>query len=246
MSKKSVSKQAVQLGTMVVTSAIALGLGAAAAGASTTAPASLPNVQAKAAAAITLRINDLNAAISKVNGAKNLGAEASTLDAYLRVDIAPLQSLGQQIAADTTVQSALAAASTIFTNYRVLALVLPASRIAGDAARLDNGAIPTLTADVAKVTAKVTPGNQAELEPLIDNVNADIGSATTSASGVASTVLSDTPSEWNANHSLLTTARGQISSAASDVANALRDLQQIRADLKNGRAGAAATPTTAS
>ncbi len=238
-------KKAVRFGAMTVTSAIALGLGASLAGASTATPTSLSTVQAKAAAAITLRVNDLNAAISKVNGAKNLGSEASVLDAYLQVDIGPLQSLGQQIAADTTVQSAQAAASTIFTSYRVLALVLPASRIAGDAARLDNGAIPTLVTDAAKVTAKVTPANQAELEPLINNLNGELGSATNATAGVANTVLSYTPSEWNANQSLLTTARGQVSSAASDVTNALRDLQQIRADLKSGRAGST-TPTTAS
>jgi hypothetical protein len=245
MSKKPSAKKALQLGTMVATSAIALGFGASVAGASSATPATLSTVQAKSAAAITLRVNDLNAAISKLNSAKNLGSEASTLDAYLQVDIAPLQSLGQQIAADTTVQSAQEAASTIFTNYRVLALVLPASRIASDATRLNNGAIATLTADAAKVAAKVTPTNQAELQPVIDNLNAEIGSATNDTSGVAATVLSYTPSDWNANQSLLTTARGQVSSAASNVTNALRNLQQIRADLKSGRVGAPTTPTTA-
>jgi hypothetical protein len=158
---------------------------------------------------VTLRVNDLNAAIRKVNADQHLGPETSTLDAYLQVDIAPLESLGQQIAADTTVQSAQAAASTVFTDYRLLAIVLPASRIAGDTARLDNGALPTLRVDAAKVTAKVTPTNETELGPLINNLNAEIASATSATSGLAATVLGYTPSKWNANQSLLSTARGR-------------------------------------
>jgi hypothetical protein len=166
------SKKAVRLGAIGATSALALGAGAAVAGAATATPPTLSSVQAKAAAAITLRVNDLNAAIGKVNRATHLGAEASALDAYLEQDIAPLQSLGQQIAADTSLSTAHAQAMTIYTNFRVLAVVLPASRIAADAATIDNGAIPALTADSAKASAKVTSANQAELQPLIDNLKA--------------------------------------------------------------------------
>jgi len=244
------SKKAVRFGAIVATSAMAIGAGASLAGAATATPPTLSSVQANAAAAITLRVNDLNAAISKVNSAKNLGSEAGALDAYLQQDIAPLTALGQQIAADTSLQTAEAQSLTIFTNFRVLALVLPASHLAADASSIDNGSIPTLTADSAKAATKVTPANEAEIQPLIDNLNAEIAAASSATSGVASSVLSDTPAQWNANQSLLTTSRGQISSAVSDLANARRDLQQIRADLKHGAAASPATapttPTTAS
>jgi hypothetical protein len=238
-------KKAVVFGTVVATSALALGVGASAAGASTATPPTLSSVQAKAAAAITLRVNDLNAAIVKVNSAKNLGAEAARLDAYLQQDIAPLQSLGQQIAADTSLPTAEAQALTIYTNFRVLALVLPAARLVTDASKIVNSAIPTLEASSTKVSAKVTPANQSELEPLIDNLNAYTTAASDSTSSAANTVLSYTPAQWNANEALLSTERSQIASAVPDINNALHDLAQIRADLKSGKAAApAATPTT--
>jgi hypothetical protein len=241
------SKGTVRFGAIVATSALALGAGATVAGAATTTPATLSSVQAAAAAAITLRVNDLNAAIAKVNSAKDLGSEAATLDAYLQQDIAPLQALGQQIAADTSLQTAQMQALTIYTNFRVLALVLPAAHLAADAASIENGAIATLTADSAKVATKVTPANEAELEPLIDSLNAELSAASTATSGVTSSVLSDTPAQWNANQALLTAPHGQLSSAVSDVANARHDLQQIRADLQHGAAASpATTPTTTS
>jgi hypothetical protein len=242
------SKKGLRLGAMAATSAIVLGAGATAAGAASSTPPTLASVQANAAAAITLRVNDLNSAVMKVQGAKYLGSEAATLTSFLQQDIAPLQTLGQQIAADTTVQTAQAAAQTIYTDFRVLALVLPAARSASTAITVDNGNVPNLTADSAKAAAKVTSANSAELTPLIDNLNAEISAAQSATSAVAGSVLGYTPSEWNANQAILNGARGQISSATNDIKLARQDLVQIRADLKHAGTAAspAATPTTAS
>ena len=52
---------------------------------------------------------------------------------YLGADIAPLQQLNQTIQGDTTVQQAAHDFGTIFSDYRVYALVLPAARIAAAA-----------------------------------------------------------------------------------------------------------------
>jgi hypothetical protein len=235
-----------QLRTAAITAASAavIGLGGSVlwAGAASAAPATLSGVQAKAAAAITVRINDLNAGISKVNGATDLGSGASALAAYLGSDIAPLQALGQKIAADTTVAQAEADAATIFTDYRVLALVLPAARLGGDADRITATTLPKLTSDSAQAAARVDPANQAVLEPLITDLNAQISAATNSTSGLAATVLGYTPAQWNGNHDLLSTARASDSSANGDIAKARSDLKQIRSDLVSS--AAAGTTTT--
>ena len=102
-----------------------------------------------------------------------------------------------------TVQQAAQDFSTIFTGYRVYVLVLPASRIAADAYRATNTAIPKLTADSSKAQGLVNPQNQAQLQPLIDDLNAQIGTATNATNGLAATVLAFTPAQWNANHNLL-------------------------------------------
>ena len=107
--------------------------------------------------AVSLRVNDLNAAISKVNADSRLGSDNAALVAYLQADIAPLQALGQKIAGDTTESTAAADYATIFTNYRVLALVLPAAHIAGAADQIDVTTVPTLTALAAKAAVTRQP-----------------------------------------------------------------------------------------
>ncbi len=65
---------------------------------------------------------------AKVNAAKGLGASQATLVSYLGTDIAPLQQLNQTIQGDSTLQQAAHDFGTIFSDYRVYRLVLPAAR----------------------------------------------------------------------------------------------------------------------
>jgi hypothetical protein len=241
------SKNARRIGAAVLASAAVLGTGGAIAGASTpgATPQSLSGIQAKAAAAISLRVNDLNAALSKVNADQRLGSDNAALAAYLQADIAPLQGLGQKIAADTTEPTAAADYATIFTNYRVLALVLPAAHIAGAADQVDVTTVPALTALATKAASHVNSSNQAELQPLLNDLNAQITAATNSTAGVSSTVLAYTPADWNANHDLLASGRSAVRSADTDIANARADLKQIAAILKPAANAGTTTPTTA-
>jgi hypothetical protein len=235
-------KNGLRLGAVALTSAAVVGVaGSSAWAAVATTPPSLSTVQAKAAAAITLRINDLNAAITKVDSAKYLGAGASTLASYLQSDISPLQTLGQQIAADTTLATAQAATATIFTNFRVLALVLPAAHLAGNSTSIVNGSVPNLTTDLNKLSGHVNPSNAATLNPLIADASSQINAASGAASGVAATVLGYTPADWNGNHSLLSTSHNDVQDALGDVKAARGYLQQIRSDLKSEGASATAT-----
>ena len=166
-------------------------------------PATLAGIKAKAHTDITERVARLNAAIAKVNAAKGLGSGQATLVAYLGTDITPLQQLDTTIQGDTTVQQAAQDFSTIFSCYRVYLLVLPASRIAADADRATTTAIPALTADASKAQGHVNPQNQAQLQPLIDDLKTQIGTATNATNGLAATVLAFTPAQWDANHALL-------------------------------------------
>ena len=183
-------------GAAAVASAAILGTAAGAAGAATTpspgsgsagtsgqsgpnaVPATLDGIKAKANTDITDRVDHLNAAIAKVNAAKGLGSGQATLVTYLGTDVTPLQQLDQKIQGDATVQQAAHDFSTIFTGYRVYVVVLPASRIAADAYRATSTAIPQLTADAQRAQGLVNPQNQAQLQPLIDDLNAQIGTAT--------------------------------------------------------------------
>jgi hypothetical protein len=245
----------IRFGVAALTSAAILGGGGASAFAASssstaltsgTAPNTLSGIQAKAAAAITLRVDDLNAAIAKVNAAKDLGSSATTLDNYLGVDIAPLQTLGQKIASDPTVATAEADYSDIFTDYRVLALVLPAAHLATASDSIDNGAVPKLTADSAEAATHVNSTTEATLDPLISNLNSEISAASNATVGVASAVLGYVPSQWNGNHDLLSSAKASVSTDVGDVKQATSDVSQIRAYLKASHPAvpSGTTPTT--
>jgi hypothetical protein len=241
------STNSIRLGSVVLLSGTLLIAGATLAEAATPAAsqaASLSTIQSKAAAAITLRVNDLNAAVAKVNGDSKLGSGASALAAYLQQDIPSLQALGQKIAADTTAPAARTDAATIFTNYRVLALVLPAAHLAGAGDQIENTTVPKLTSLSAKAAARETPANQATIGPLLSDLNAQISAAGNGASGLASTVLGYSPAQWNANHALLASSKYAAQGALGDLTKAGADVKQIRADLKAGTAAAGTTPTT--
>jgi hypothetical protein len=234
----------------VATAALAVTAGATAtADAATTAgnsgssavPASLAGIKAKAATDITDRVNDLNGAITKVNAAGGLGPGQATLVSYLGADIAPLQQLNQTIQGDSTVQQAAHDFGTIFSDYRVYVLVLPASRMAADADHATATAIPKLTADATKAQSRVTPANQATLQPLIDDLNGQITTATNATNGLAATVLAFTPAQWNANNALLAASKASDQAAAGALQKGRADVRQMVQDL---RASAHATTST--
>jgi hypothetical protein len=187
-------------------------------------------------------VNDLNAAVNRVSTSKDLGTNSANLAAYLQADIAPLQASGQKIAGDSSASTAGADAATIFTNFRVLALVLPAARLAATADGIDVTTIPKLTALSAKAAARVTPSNAATVQPLINDLNAQISAATNSTAGIASAVLGYLPAQWNANHSLLAPTLASVMAAKGDVTKALADVAQLRSDLTP----TTTTPTTTS
>ena len=252
----------IRLGVVALASGATLGAGAGAAGAATTpgssgntgssaVPVTLAGIKAKAATDITNRVNSLNGAIARVNEAKGLGPSQATLVSYLDTDISPLQELDQTIQADATVQQAAHDYGTIFSDNRVYFLVLPATRIAGGTDDATTTAIPKLTADAAKAQAHVTPANQVVLQPLLDDLNSQIGAATNATNGLAATVMAFTPTQWNANHDLLAAAQSSAQAAAGALKKGRSDVDEIEQDLKGAagaglHAGAASSITTTS
>ena len=253
----------IRLGTVVVASSTCVGLAAGLAGAASpntagpsgssggsAAPTNLSGLKAKATSEITQRVNSLNAAIAKVNAAKDLGAGQATLAAYLGADVGPLQQLNTKIQGDSTVQQARQDFATIFSGYRVYVLVLPAARLAGDADHDANTVLPRLTSDSSKAQAHENSSNQAQLAPLISDLNTQISAAANATSGLAGTVLGYTPTEWNGNHELLSPAKSSDQTADAAIAKGRQDVAQIVQILRPGQAGTAqgnaSTTTTTS
>jgi len=204
----------------------------AANGSSTATRTTLAEIKAKAAAEVDRRVHDLNAAVSKANAAKGLGAGQGLLVAYLGTDITPLTQLNQTIQSDTSVQQARRDFSSIFSQFRVYVLVLPAGRIAGDADRATATVLPALTSAAAKAQQHVNARNQASLQPLIDDLKAQIATASSATNGLAATVLAFTPAQWNANHGVLSGARTADQQADAALQKGRADVRSIRLQLR--------------
>ena len=246
-----------RVGVLAVASATTLGVAAGAVGAatlatgstansgqSTAAPASLSGLKARAAAGVNDRVNALNAAIDRANAAKGLGSGQGTLVAYLGNDITPLQQLNTKIQGDTTYKQALADFQDIFTNFRVYVLVLPAAAIGADFFRATNTVVSNLTTASTKAQTHVTNDNRSVLQPLIDDLNTQIATATAANNGLAATVLSFTPAQWNANHDLLSPVKAQDQTADTAVQKGRSDVLDIWHVLRGSTSGGATTATS--
>jgi hypothetical protein len=186
-------------------------------------------------------VDVLTEAVSKVKAAKGLGAGQGALATYLGQDIGPLQQLDSKIAADGTVQQATADYGTIFSGFRVYRLVLPAAHVDAEASRVTNTAVPALTSAAGKAQAHQTPANGPTLGPLLTNLNSQITAATNATNGLAGTVLSYTPAQWNANNNLLSSAQSSIGQAERAVKQGRKDVHQMRELLDPGSLHHAAT-----
>jgi hypothetical protein len=246
----TVQTHLIRIGALAVASATALGTAGVAgaatmstgstgnSGQSTAAPAHLSGLKARAAQDVNKRVDALNSAIDKVNAAKGLGSGQATLVAYLGTDITPLQQLNAKIQNDTTYKQALADFRDIFSSFRVYVLVLPAAVIAGDSFRATTTVIPNLTAASTKAQAHVNNRNRGVLQQLINDLNSQIATATSANNGLAATVLAFTPAQWNANHDVLSPAKGQDQTSDTAIQKGRSDVQDIVQVLRGSTNGA--------
>ncbi|HEY6426991.1 MAG TPA: hypothetical protein VIX84_07140, partial [Acidimicrobiales bacterium] len=124
------------------------------------------------------------------------------------------------------------------SNFRVYVLVLPAASIGGDSFRATDTVIPNLTAASTKAQARVNNRNRGVLLPLIKDLDNQIATATSANNGLAATVLAFTPAQWNANHDVLSPAKGQDQTSATAIQKGRSDVQDIVQVLRGSTNGA--------
>jgi hypothetical protein len=198
----------------------------------TTLPQTLAGMKSLAHEDIARRVNLLNSAEKRVATLKGLGAGRDALETYLKQDVAPLQQLDTKIQNDGTLQQATADYETIFTNFRIYRLVLPAARVATIASRVTETAVPALQNAATKVQHHSKAASQTTVSPLLANLNSQISTATTAATGLATTVLGYTPAQFNSDYTLLTGPQTSAKDAAVAVRQGHKDVQQMRHILK--------------
>jgi hypothetical protein len=178
--------------------------------AATAAGDRLPQVQARGEAAIDRRLVSLTAASAKVTAAKGLtDAHRRTLLAAMAADTTGLTALRATIAADTTVAAAKAHDRSIFTDYRVYAVVLAQAGVVRGSDRLTSDALPKLQ---KAHDALVAAGKDATK---LATMQQDIDAATSGITGVADAAIAVTPAAYDANHAVLTPMRTSLTQAVA-------------------------------
>jgi hypothetical protein len=194
----------------------------------TTLPQTLAGMKSLAHEEITKRVSLLNAAAQRVGSLKGVGTGRTTVQTYLKQDIAPLHQLDTKIQTDGSLQQATSDFETIYTGFRVYRLVLPAAHVATVASRVTATAVPALQAAATKVQNHSKAANRGSVSPLLSNLNSEIAAATSATNGLATTVLGYTAAQFNSDYSLLTGPQTSAKNAAVAVRQGHKDVQQMR------------------
>jgi hypothetical protein len=193
----------------------------------TTQQVQLQTIISRGTAEINRRLTVLASLTSKVSTTTKLtAADKTTLATELTTETSGLTQLKAGLSADTTVSAAKAAAQTIFTDYRVFALIVPKVYLVQTADQQQTVAAK-LTALAIKLQAKV--GTSASVAAMTTEVQA----ANTISSSIESKVVVLQPSDYNTEHTILSGDRDQLKTAQADLKLALSDAQSLISTLKS-------------
>jgi hypothetical protein len=196
-----------------------------------TAKSSLSAIQAAGDAATAKRVTSLQSAIARATANKSISdADRTTVLATLNADLAAMPTLKATIDGDTTAAQAYADYRTIFTTYRVYAVAIPQSLVAAAADGLTTTAIPKLQAAAKDLAGRI--GSHTELQPKLDDMNAQIATAQSDTNGLAAAALAVTPAQFDADSAAMKDQRSKLTAALAAVKQASADGHAIVQGLK--------------
>lgn len=192
---------------------------------------SLAAIQAAGDAATAKRVTSLQAAIARTTANKQISdADRATVLATLNADLAAMPTVKAAIDADTTASQAYADYRTIFTQYRVYAVAIPQAMVAAGADGLTTTAIPKLQKVAADLAGRVAA--HPDLQPKLDDMNAQIATAQSDTNGLAAAALAVTPASFDADSSVMADLRSKLRAAVAAAKQAAADGHAIVAGLK--------------
>jgi hypothetical protein len=200
----------------------------------------LTNLQNRGATEINRRSTNLHDAMTKLEATTKLkAADKATLTTQLQTELDGLTALKAKLAADTDLAVARADVQSIVVGYRVYALMLPKARMTLAANRFAL-AEARLTELYVKLQAKVdalkadndTSIDTAALQVTLDDMKEKIASSKTGVDEVVSKLLALQPTDYNADHAVLTTHRATLKSAQTDLKTARGDARSVIESLR--------------
>lgn len=205
--------------------------------------------------AIVLRQNALTTLSSKVTNQLNEGNIGSDQSAALQADITTnqnnLASLKTKIDGDTDAQVARQDVKSIYTQFRIFAVVLPRDYrlLHVDIESVLDGKLKKLGPQLQQSISKAPASEQAALNALYSDYQQQLATAETQIDTAISLFPTLTPANYNTDHATYTNNLQAVKTAeaAAHVAlhQAAKDLHQIAQMLKSGKANTL-TPTASS
>jgi len=184
------------------------------------------------------RLTTLNTLTTKLNSAVKLSAaDKATLTTEVNNEISGLTSLKTQLDGETDAAAAKTDAQSIFSDYRVYALVVPKVWLVktADDQLITEGKLTTLSGKLqADITTDQQAGkNVAALQTKLDDMNSKVQAAQAISTDIQSKVINLQPSDYNSDHAVLSGDKDQLKTAQSDLAAAIADGKTIVSGLKS-------------
>jgi len=212
---------------------------AAAAGATSTSETTkVQTIISKGDQEISRRLTKLGTLSAKITAATKLSAsDKSTLSTEVSNEVSGLTALKAKLDAETTVAGARADAQSIFTDYRVYALIVPKVqlvKVADDQQVVEDKLTALATKLQSRITAAKASGKDVTaLQAQLDDMTAKTKAAQAISSSIEASVINLQPSDYNSNHSVLSGNSAQLKTARSDNQAARTDAAQIISGLKS-------------
>jgi len=186
---------------------------------------------------IDRRVNALSTAAKVIDQSEKLSAtDRQTLSAEVATSLSGLAALKVKLSAETTLVAARTDAQSILTQYRVYALLLPKVRLikAADGQLALETKFATLSAKLLERFAELrTAGRDtASLEATLSNMNTKVADAQAISSAVQTKVIALQPSDYNADHAILSEERNQLKLAHEMLVSARKDAKTIVEGIK--------------
>jgi hypothetical protein len=192
----------------------------------------LVNLKTRGAAEINRRVMSLGAALTAINANTKLAAtDKSALAAQVQTESTALKALSTKLAADSTVTAALADVQSIISEYRVYALLLPKVRLVASADRFAvvESKLTTFAATLqVQVTAQKAAGkNVTTIQQQLTDMTTQTAAATAKSTSVVAPLLALQSTDYNTDHTVLTTYRATLATALTQLTAARNDAQTI-------------------
>jgi hypothetical protein len=210
---------------------------------STNQTTKLPALITKANTEIAARITDLNKLSTQVAAIKNESAtEKANISAQVQTNITGLTALQAKIDADTDLSVARTDEGTIFTTFRIYALIVPRGYLMASADRITtiDGLMSSLGTQIqARITADQSAGkNVSAVSAALSDMQAKVADASTQSQSIQNGVGSLMPDQGNttvaaSNRAALVSARGNSKTATADLKTARTDITTMLQDLKS-------------